>query len=298
MLKKFLKNYNKFKRFQSSQNSFKLGVFSKHWIEDKILHKSNIESDVSLAKEGGAKLVLLQELTLNQYFCSEKDEKWFELSEDINDGPSNEFFKYLSKKYEVHVIGSLFEKYGDNYYNTAGIWDDKGKMVGFTRKQHIPSGDGYEETFYFSPGNSDYPVHDLGFVKLAIPTCYDQWFPELARIYALKGAQLICYPTAIGSEPNHPKLITQGQWEIMMRSHAISNGIYVAASNRIGKEKIIEFYGGSFICDPNGERIDKNLGEIFLGEINLDKINNSYIKDRQPSTYHLIDAKFDPINFY
>jgi len=200
------------------------------------------------------------------------------------------------------VVGSIFEKFvkdgTTHYYNTAVIYNPQGDLHTFTRKQHIPSGTGYNETYFFESGDSDYPVHDLGFIKLAIPTCYDQWFPELARIYALKGAELIMYPTAIGSEPNFPSLNTQPMWQTMMVSHAIANGLFVGAINRVGFEGTLTFYGSSFVCSPKGEIIKQAprdtpqslLVTLDFSEFEMWRQLFPLLSQRQPSTYaHLLE---------
>jgi len=210
----------------------------------------------------------------------------------------------VSRKANVHVVLSVFEQEKrrefdeknhkeENYYNTAIIFDNTGKLIGKTRKQHIPKGEGYHEDFYFKPGDSDYPVHDLGFIKLAIPTCYDQWFPELARIYALKGAELIFYPTAIGSEPLYPGFSTKPMWHNVMKGHAIASGVFIAASNRVGNEGTVTFYGSSFVCNPMGELIAQ-LDDLHDNSIiiTLDFKDLQFwrslfplLTQRQPTTY-------------
>jgi len=249
-----------------------------------------------------AQIVFLQELTLHRYFGDKErnDASVFALAEEIDKGPTAELCREASGKNKVFVVGSLFEKLekGGNirYFNTAVIYNPEGKLQGFTRKQHIPKGTGYNEIFYFEPGDSDYPVHDLGFIKLAIPTCYDQWFPELARIYALKGAELIMYPTAIGSEPDHPGFDSQPMWQTMMTSHAIANGVFVGAINRTGSEGTITFYGRSFVCSPNGKIIEQAPREspavlvATLDFAEFDFWRNLFplLTQRQPQTYNLL----------
>jgi N-carbamoylputrescine amidase len=208
------------------------------------------------AARRGAKLVCLQELTLHRYFADTQEQANFDLAEPLRTGPTSVLCSDLAREANAYVVGSLFERaetaQGPHFYNTAVVFYPDGELAAFTRKQHIPRGAGYHEDFYFEPGDSNYPVHGLGFIRLATPTCYDQWFPELARIYALKGAQLVVYPTAIGSEPEHPEFDTQPLWQQMMVGHAIANGIFVAAVNRVGNEGTVTFYGSSFICDPTG----------------------------------------------
>jgi len=204
------------------------------------------------AAERGASVVCLPEFSLLPYFPGTRDEAGFAYAEVVGDGPSSTFFAEAAAAFGVTVVGSLFEQDGDRYYDTAVIYNPQGVLTGTTRKVHIPSGDGYHEADFFG-GATDYPVHDIGPAKLAAPTCYDQWFPELARVYRLNGADFIFYPTAIGSEPNAPEVDTAEQWLTVQRAHAITNGVFVAAANRVGHENAVTFYGSSFICAPTGE---------------------------------------------
>ncbi len=207
---------------------------------------------VAEAAQTGASLICLPEFTLLPYFPGVRDPAGFRWAEKLHGGISDQFFSELAKSHHVSIIGSLFEIDADgNYWDTATIHDPAGELRHFTRKVHIPSGEGYHETDYFS-GAGDYPVHDIGPVKLAAPTCYDQWFPELARIYALEGAEFIYYPTAIGSEPTASDFDSAAAWRTVMRGHAVANGLFIAACNRVGKENAVTFYGSSFICDPLG----------------------------------------------
>lgn len=241
----------------------RIGLVQQRWRPDPKQHATALRRGVMQAAAQGAQLIALQELTLHRYFGDVQDPELRTLAEPLGEGPTSALCRELARESGAFVIGSLFER-GEplrrrardghaHYYNTAVIFAPNGDLVGFTRKHHIPSGTGYEETFYFEPGDSDYPVHDLGFIKIAVPTCYDQWFPELARIYALKGAELIVYPTAIGSEPDFPRFDTQPLWQLMMQAHAIANGLFVAAVNRVGNEGTVRFYGSSFVCDPTGK---------------------------------------------
>jgi len=230
----------------------RIGLVQQRWHPDPAKHAQALRRGVLTAAQRGAQLICLQELSLHRYFADAKDPACFALAETLGDGPTSALCSRLAVEAGAFVVGSLFEQAAGRYFNTAVVFDLQGNLVGYTRKQHIPSGSGYHEDFYFEAGDSDYPVHDLGFIRLAIPTCYDQWFPELARIYALKGAELIVYPTAIGSEPDYPDFDTQPCWQTVMRGHAIANGIFIAAVNRIGNEGVVNFYGSSFVCDPLG----------------------------------------------
>jgi N-carbamoylputrescine amidase len=196
-----------------------IAVVQEQWHENPKDHAEALTTGVRKAAQQGAQLVLLQELTLHRYF-GDKPQSAFEeiskLAEPLGTGPTSILCSQLAKENNIYVVASIYERADDKYYNTAVIYNTEGVMSHYTRKQHIPDFPGYREAYFFGAGNSDYPVHDLGFIKLAVPTCWDQWFPEVARIYALKGAELILYPTAIGSEPEDADLDTQPMWERAM----------------------------------------------------------------------------------
>ena len=204
------------------------------------------------AAEAGAQVLCLPELTLSPYFPGTQDPAGFGWAEPLPGGESERLFSELAHTHAMTVIGSLAERTPEHrYFDTATVHGPDGALIGVTRKVHIPSGEGYHETSFFE-GGSDFPVHDIGAVRLSVPTCYDQWFPELARICALNGAEYLFYPTAIGSEPTDPEMDSSEMWQTVMRGHAIANGVFVAAANRIGQEQGLTFYGRSFICDPMG----------------------------------------------
>jgi len=294
-------------RSEQPERKVKIAIVQQAWYESKELHLSKLENSIVIAAKEGAQLVLLQELTLHRYFGDVRDSKYFDIAEEIGTepythSPTLSFGSMVSRKANVHVILSVFEKEKRRennkeetvkYFNTAIIFDNQGKLIGKTRKQHIPKGEGYHEDFYFIPGDSDYPVHDLGFIKLAIPTCYDQWFPELARIYALKGAELIFYPTAIGSEPLYPGFSTKPMWHNVMIGHAIASGVFIAASNRVDNEGTVTFYGSSFVCNPMGEIIAQ-LDDLHDSSVTVTLDFNVFhfwrslfplLTQRQPTTY-------------
>ena len=206
---------------------------------------------VAEAAQRGAEIVCLQEFSLSPYFASVKDEANTAWAEPLRGGESDAVFGELARQNGVFLLGSIFEQAEDGvYWDTATVHNPAGALAGFTRKVHIPQGAGYYEDYYYS-GYDQFPVHEVAGVKTAVPTCYDQWFPELSRIYALNGAEFIFYPTAIGSEPDAPELDTAESWQTVMRGQAIANGVFIAAANRVGQEGVT-FYGSSFICDPMG----------------------------------------------
>ncbi|WP_235827916.1 nitrilase-related carbon-nitrogen hydrolase [Brevibacillus migulae] len=202
----------------------------------------------------------------------------------------------LAKRLEVVLIVPFYEKAGRGiYFNSAAVFDADGKHLGTTRKNHIADGPQYHEKYYFVPGNTGYPVYETRFGKIGIGICWDEWFPEVARILALQGAEILFYPSAIGSEPDHPNLSTRRIWEKAISTHGISNGVFIAAVNRVGQENHMTFYGGSFVSNPMGEilqSLDEEEG-ILLQEINKREIDDArnllqFLRDRRPDTYGLI----------
>ncbi|MFN8530245.1 MAG: nitrilase-related carbon-nitrogen hydrolase [Anaerolineae bacterium] len=240
-----------------------------------------------------AQIICLPEFSLLPYFPSSRDRDGFRWAEPLTDGRAGRFFAALAQEQNAYVIGSFFETAApDVYFDTAVIYAPQGSRVGCTRKVHIPSGEGYNETDFFG-GGSDYPVHDLGLIKVAAPTCYDQWFPEMARICALNGAEFVFYPTAIGSEPTDPSIDTADAWQTVMRGHAIANGLYIAAANRVGVEPPVTFYGSSFICDPMGRilaQAGRNTTEVITAELDARLFDHwralfPLLRQRRPGTY-------------
>jgi N-carbamoylputrescine amidase len=223
-----------------------------HWAGTRDETKALYRALVAQAAATGAQLICLPEFSILPYFPGVRDTAGFSWAEPLRGGESDRFLGELARQHNLSIIGSIFEVDGaGNYWDTATIHGPDGKLFAFTRKMHIPAGEGYHETDYFE-GFDQYPVHDIGAIKLAAPTCYDQWFPELARIYALEGAEFIYYPTAIGSEPTAPDFDSAAAWRTVMRGHAVANGLFIAACNRVGQENAVTFYGSSFICDPLG----------------------------------------------
>jgi len=248
---------------------------------------------VAEAVEHGAEYICLPEFSLLPYFPGTREKAGFDWAEPIPDGPSSRFFGEMSKEFGVVVIGSLYEQAADGgLYDTATVHSVSGELVGVTRKVHIPSGDGYHETDFFA-GSDQYPVTKFEAVSIATPTCYDQWFPDLARIYSLSGAELILYPTAIGEEPGDPDIDSQPAWETVMRGHAIANGVFVAAINRVGTENGVRFYGSSFVCDPSGRIIaqaGRDTTEAVIADLNpADMLrwreHFPLLHQRRPETY-------------
>jgi N-carbamoylputrescine amidase len=266
------------------------------WLGSREAMQTQYQAMIAEAAAGGARLICLPEFSLAPYFASSTDPAGFAWAETLNGGVTDAFFGGLAREHGVFIISSLFEHAPDEqYFDTAIIHNPHGDLLGITRKVHIPYGDGYNETSFFG-GGADYPVHDLGELRLAAPTCYDQWFPEMARICAMNGAEFIFYPTAIGSEPSDPTMDSQEMWETVMRGHAIANGVFVAAANRIGAEPPLTFYGSSFVCDPMGKILAKagrDTTEVIYADLDPQVFEHwrdlfPLLKQRVPHTYQRI----------
>lgn len=268
-----------------------VGLVQEQWHKDAKEHQDRLASGIFSAAQQGAQLICLQELTLSPYFCTRSDVDPRPFMEDIPTGPTAQFVGAMAKKNKVYITASLFEKEG---YNTAVAFSPNGELVAITRKQHIPSGEKYHEDYYFKPGNSDYPVHQIGDHKIGLPTCYDQWFPELSRIYGLKGAEILVYPTAIGSEPTAPGFDSQPMWQKVMVAQGIMSNTFIIAVNRIGTEDDLHFYGSSFISTPTGEilaQAPRDKAAVLVVELDLSQRALwgrlfPFAQQREPSTYH------------
>lgn len=250
---------------------------------------------VSQAAGKGASIVCLQELFAMPYFCQEEKKEIFSLAEEIP-GKLTEFLSETAKQNKITLVGgSLFEKDRNKFYNTSLAFDEKGKIIAKYRKIHIPYDPKYYEQYYFTSGNLGYVQAEAHGAKIAPLICYDQWYPEAARINALKGAQIIFYPTAIGwtKEMKKEEPFSAQRWENAMCGHASMNGIYMAAVNRVGKEDEIDFWGGSFVADPFGQVVAKASDtneEALVAEIDLSKIEDSqegwgFLRNRKPKSY-------------
>jgi N-carbamoylputrescine amidase len=271
--------------------SLHLALCQGHWRGDITSTAKLYAELIDEAAKRGASLVCLPEFTLLPYFPASRDRAGMAWAETLTEGESARFFSAMAQEHQVSLIGSIFEREGDKYWDTAVIYGTDGELKHYTRKVHIPSGEGYHESDFFE-GYTEYPVHELDAVKLAAPTCYDQWFPELARIYALNGAELIFYPTAIGGEPTAPEFDSKDAWQTVMRGHAVANGLFVAAANRVGLERV-NFYGSSFVCDPLGNILvsaSRDKDEVI--DVVLDPaIREQYLNlfplmyQRRPNTY-------------
>jgi N-carbamoylputrescine amidase len=273
-----------------TQNNITVALVQQQWHENAKEHQDNLAAGIVSAAQQGAELVCLQELTLSPYFCTRSDVDGKPFMEDIYTGPTAQFVGQMAKANKIWITASLFEKAG---YNTAVAFDNQGKLVAITRKQHIPSGEKYHEDFYFKPGDSDYPVHHLAGHTFGLPTCYDQWFPELSRIYGLKGAEILVYPTAIGGEPTAPGFDSQPMWQKVMVAQGIMSNTFIIAVNRIGCEDDLTFYGSSFISSPFGEilaQAPRDKPAVLVAELDFKQHALwgrlfPFAQQREPSTY-------------
>ena len=248
------------------------------------------------AAKKGAQIVCLQELFRSRYFCQSENHKNFQLAEPIP-GPTTDALSTVASEYEIVIVASVFERRSAGvYHNTAVVIDADGALAGIYRKMHIPDDPLYYEKFYFTPGDLGFPSFQTRYAKVAALVCWDQWFPEGARLAALSGAQIIFYPTAIGWIPNEPRAVAQQQraaWELIQRSHAVANGIYVASVNRVGREGRIRFWGNSFVAGPFGEIVAHAGGEreeILLAKCDLGRIEETrqswpFLRDRRIDAY-------------
>ena len=258
---------------------------------------SNAEKLVRQAASKGAQIILIQELFESQYFCMDQKEELFELSKPFDNHPTINKFSELAKELKVVLPVSFFEKANRAHYNSVAIVDADGSILGKYRKSHIPDGPGYQEKFYFNPGDTGFKVWNTKYAKIGVGICWDQWFPEAARSMVLNGAELLLYPTAIGGEPEDDGFDSSDMWQRAMIGHAASNQIPVIASNRIGTEKGIDienyFYGRSFVTNHTGDKIaegSRDKEEVLIGKINLSEAETlrnvwGVFRDRRPELY-------------
>ena len=273
------------------ENRLRVGLVQEKWHENKKEHQDNLAAGIHSAAKQGAALVCLQELTLSPYFCTRSDVDGKPFMEDIHTGPTAQFVGQMAKANKIFITASLFENAG---YNTAVAFNPNGELIAITRKQHIPSGEKYHEDFYFKPGDSDYPVHQIADHQLGLPTCYDQWFPELSRIYGLKGAEILVYPTAIGSEPTAPEVDSQPMWQKVMVAQGIMSNTFIIAVNRIGCEDDLQFYGSSFISTPMGDilaQAPRNEPAVLVADLDFNQRALwgrlfPFAQQREPATYN------------
>ena len=264
---------------------------------------ANTATAERLAREAaaqGAQVILLQELYETPYFCITEEARHLALARPFEGHPLVARFAALARETGAVIPVSFFERAGEAAFNSVAMIDADGRVLGRYRKSHIPQGPGYEEKFYFSPGDTGFRVWDTAFGRIGVGICWDQWFPEAARAMALMGAELLLYPTAIGSEPPDPSYDSQPHWETAMRGHAAANILPLAASNRIGREeqggREVTFYGSSFLASPTGAvvaRASRDREEVLTASFDLDAslaLRRSWgvFRDRRPGLYRAL----------
>ena len=297
-----------------AQEIFHVGLIQLACGPDPDENLNKAAARVREAAKNGAQVVCLPELFRTQYFCQREDAALFDLAESIP-GPTTEKMSVVAREQKVVIIASLFEKRARGlYHNTAAIIDSDGSIKGIYRKMHIPDDPLYYEKYYFTPGDLGFKAFDTQFGRLGTLVCWDQWYPEGARLTALQGAHILFYPTAIGWHPAEKQqygAVQHDAWRTIQRAHAIANGVFVAVVNRVGHETGnirgneakgagLEFWGGSFLCDPFGRMLAEashDKQEILYGEIDLDSIDETrrnwpFLRDRRIDSYGSITHRF------
>ncbi|GIP40480.1 N-carbamoylputrescine amidohydrolase [Paenibacillus sp. J31TS4] len=267
--------------------------------------EENIAKADKLVREAaarGAQIILLQELFETPYFCQKEKADYYVYATELEENRAINHFRKVAKELQVVLPISFYEKKNYARYNSLAVIDADGEVLGRYRKSHIPDGPGYEEKFYFNPGDTGFQVWKTRYAKIGVGICWDQWYPESARCMALMGAELLFYPTAIGSEPQDTSIDSKDHWQMCMRGHAASNLMPVIASNRIGleedEESSITFYGSSFIAGPQGNLVEeagRDEETVLVAEFDLDQLETQRIewgifRDRRPDLYKIITS--------
>ncbi len=258
--------------------------------------QENIAAVSELVREAagkGAKLILPPELFEGHYFCRTQDEEHFTRALPVEEHPAVQAMRALAAELGVYIPTSFFEAEGHHHYNSLAMIDDKGAVMGVYRKSHIPDGPGYSEKFYFRPGNTGFKTFRTAYGTVGPAVCWDQWYPETARALMLDGAEILLFPTAIGTEPHDPDLDTSRMWRRAMIGHAVSNVVPVVAANRIGTEHGQRFYGHSFICDERGDMLAEFGAEetgvltatLDLAQARRHRAAFGFFRDRRPELY-------------
>ena len=257
---------------------------------------ANVRRVTELVREAagrGANVILPSELFEGVYFCQTQREQDFERAHEAKDHPTLRHFQALAKQLGVVIPVSFFEKAGPEFYNSICVFDADGRDLGLYRKSHIPDGPGYQEKFFFKPGNTGFKTFATAFGTIGVAICWDQWFPEAARAMTLAGADVLFYPTAIGSEPEEPDLDSKDSWQRVMVGHAVANSVGVVAANRTGVEAGMTFYGSSFICDARGDKVAElsrdqpgiAIADLDLAQIRRVRASMGFFRDRRPHLY-------------
>jgi N-carbamoylputrescine amidase len=280
-----------------SRPPLRVGVVQFAWDPDVDAHDDAIAESIRIAASEGARLVCLPELTRSRYFAVEPRDPQRPLAapEALPGGPTHALAARCAAETGAYVHASLYEDAGDGGlgYNTAFVVAPDGQLVARRRKTHIPVTAGYYEDTWFRPGDSGWPVTEIDTAAFGFPTCWDQWFPETSRAFALAGAEVLVYPTAIGSEPDHPTFDTEPQWEQVIRAQGTMNGTFMIAVNRTGTEGVLTFYGSSFISDPYGRvlvQAPRSEPAVLVADLDLDQSRDwldlfPLIRTRRPETY-------------
>lgn len=274
----------------------RIALLQSHSFPDSSAAFSHHETLIRKAAAKGAEVIVTQELFQTPYFCTVQDPARFQLAESIP-GPITDSLGELASELEVVIVSSHFERRGPGlFHNAAVVHDADGTLLGLYRKTHIPQDPGFEEKFYFAPGDTGWPVWETRYGRLGVLICWDQWYPEAARLMALAGAEILIYPTAIGWLSNEKETLGRAQhtaWETVQRGHAVANGCFVAAVNRVGIEEDTEFWGQSFVANPYGEIVAKASAieeEILIHECDLQLQEDfrriwPFFRDRRVDTY-------------
>ena len=283
--------------------TMKIGIIQQHNSADREDNKRRLAEKIRKVAQQGAELVVLQELHNGLYFCQEENVDTFDQAEPIP-GPSTEFYGALAKELGVVIVTSLFERRATGlYHNTAVILEKDGTIAGKYRKMHIPDDPGYYEKFYFTPGDLGFQPIDTSVGRLGVLVCWDQWYPEAARLMALAGAELLIYPTDIGYDPNDTPEEQQRQrmaWQTVQRGHAVANGLPVVTVNRVGDEDGVPFWGTSFVAGPQGELLfEAPTDEETEAVVEVDMQRSEqvrrwwpFLRDRRIEAYHALTERF------
>ncbi|MGJ0152057.1 nitrilase-related carbon-nitrogen hydrolase [Streptomyces sp. CH8.1] len=281
----------------AEREPLRVGLVQMRWYADPAEHDDRLREGVALAAAQGAQVVCLPELTRSPYFCNTDDpmadgaERWLE---DVEAGPTVGLATELATGLGITVHASLYERAGDGGlgYNTAVCVDADGRLLARTRKNHIPAFPGYREDLCFRPGDSGFPVVAHAGARLGFPTCWDEWFPELARAYSLAGAEILVHPTAIGSEVDLPDFDTRPMWEHAISANGLANALFMIVPNRVGTEGRSTFYGSSFISDPYGRvmlRAPRDTPAVLVADLDLDQrrdwLDFGLMRTRRPELY-------------
>jgi N-carbamoylputrescine amidase len=268
-------------------------------LEDDVA--KNVARVTALVREAhgkGAQVILPSELFEGHYFCTTQNEREFARAKPAEGHPTIRHFQALAAELGVVIPVSFFEQAGPEHYNSVAVIDADGRLLGVYRKSHIPDGPGYQEKFFFKPGNTPYRAFATKHGTIGVAICWDQWFPEAARAMTLAGADVLFYPTAIGSEPEEPDFDSRDSWQRVMIGHAVANAVGVVAANRIGREGGQTFYGSSFVCDARGDKLAElprdqpgiAVANLDLAQIRRVRASMGFFRDRRPDLYRpLVD---------